>query len=98
MSFKDLLPKTKGEQEKDLRKSTAIAATIGIAVGAAAGVLLAPKSGKQTRQEIIANTHELLDKTGESKEKLSEEAQQLMNEVKKQVAAIDPSAGPAGIS
>lgn len=101
MSFKDLLPKTKAEQEKDLRKNTAIAATIGIAVGAAAGVLLAPKAGKETRQEIAANTQEMLDKVKEfsansqeavveAKEELTEEAQQLMRDVKKQAASLSP--------
>ena len=93
MSLKDLLPKVKLERESEVRKKVAIGATIGLTVGAVAGVLLAPKAGKETREDILQNLNELPDKAkelsdkvqvmmGEVKDEITEETQKLMGEVK----------------
>lgn len=52
-SFKDA--KKKKEREKRIKavKKIAMAVSIGSAVGAATGLLFAPKSGKETRQDIV---------------------------------------------
>lgn len=42
-----------------------ITLTLGLAVGFVAGILLAPKSGKQTRQELIEKGEEFVEKTKE---------------------------------
>lgn len=47
MTLMDLLPRVKLEREGDVRKKVAIGATIGLTVGAVAGVLLAPKVCKE---------------------------------------------------
>ena len=40
-----------------------IALTLGLAVGFVAGILLAPKSGKETRKELIEKGEEFVEKT-----------------------------------
>jgi gas vesicle protein len=100
MSLKDLLPKVKLERESEVRKKVAIGATIGLTVGAVAGVLLAPKTGKETREELLKNIQELPDKAkalsektqeklGEVKEKITEETHQIMTGEKETLLDID---------
>jgi uncharacterized protein YjbJ (UPF0337 family) len=72
----DLLPKVRREHESDVRKKVAIGATIGLAVGAVAGVLLAPKAGKDTREDLKKTIHELPDKA----KALSDKAHKVMEE------------------
>lgn len=69
MSLMDLLPKVKLEREGEVRKKVAIGATIGLIVGAVAGVLLAPKAGKETRDDLAKTIHELPDKAQELSDK-----------------------------
>jgi len=59
MSLKDLLPPSRWEREKKVRKQVAVGATVGLTVGAVAGVLLAPKAGKEIREELVKNIQEL---------------------------------------
>lgn len=100
MSLKDLLPKVKLERESEVRKKVAIGATIGLTVGAVAGVLLAPKTGKETREELLKNIQELPDKAkalsektqeklGEVKEKITEETHKIMTGEKETLLDID---------
>ena len=100
MSLKDLLPKVKLERESEVRKKVAIGATIGLTVGAVAGVLLAPKAGKETREDILQNLNELPDKAkelsdkvqvmmGEVKDEITEETQKIVSGVKEKVSDIE---------
>lgn len=59
MSLKDLLPPSRWEREKKVRKQVAVGATVGLTVGAVAGVLLAPKAGKEIREELVKNIQKL---------------------------------------
>lgn len=88
MSLMELLPKTKIERKRIERNKVVAGAAVGVAVGAVAGVLLAPKAGKLTRQELAENIHELPDRAkavsiktqqiiGEAKEKITEETKKL---------------------
>ena len=62
MDLKDLLKKNKKKStKKQAAKNVAIGAGIGTAVGVAAGVLLAPKSGKETRDDIAKVTKDTLE-------------------------------------
>jgi len=63
MGIKDLLEKAGKDKKKKQRAQTAkkVAAGVGIAatVGVAAGILLAPKSGKETRKDIKDKAEEV---------------------------------------
>ena len=56
MSVMDLIEKGKRARRRKQRekalKTAAIGAAVGVTVGAVAGVLLAPKSGKETREDL----------------------------------------------
>lgn len=73
MSIFDFIEKRKRNREKKAReqavKNTAIGAAVGLTVGAAAGILLAPKSGKESREDISKAVKELPDKAKEFIEK-----------------------------
>ncbi len=64
MNLKSLFPKKKSTK-KQTAKNVAIGAGIGTAVGVAAGVLLAPKSGKETRDDISNTTKKTLENVKE---------------------------------
>jgi len=64
MNLKDFLPKKKSSK-KQTAKNVAIGAGIGTAVGVTAGVLLAPKSGKETREDIANTTKKTLENVKE---------------------------------
>lgn len=76
------LLKGKMERRGCVRRKMAVAATIGAAVGVVAGVLLAPKAGKETREELIKDIKELPDKAKE----LSEKTYEKLEEVKEKIA------------
>lgn len=93
MTIMDFLGKAKKKREKEVRQKVAIGAAVGVTVGAVAGVLLAPKPGKETRAEITKNLQDLpgrvkevSDKTqnivGDVKDKLSEKTQNILDEIK----------------
>ncbi len=75
MNLKDLFQKKKSSK-KETAKNVAIGAGIGTAVGVAAGVLLAPKSGKETREDIANTTKKTLENVKEglnvAKDKIEE--------------------------
>jgi len=77
MSIMDLLPKIKLEREGEVRKKVAMGAAIGLTVGAVAGVLLAPKAGKESREDLVKTFDELPDKAKE----LSDKAHKMVGEV-----------------
>lgn len=63
---------TKSSQKRrnaEMIKDVAIATALGITVGAAAGVLLAPKAGKETREELVKAARELPAKVKEAVER-----------------------------
>jgi hypothetical protein len=60
--IKDFIEKSKNEKKKALRKKTtknvAVGAGVGTVIGLAAGVLLAPKSGKELRERLAKDAKE----------------------------------------
>ncbi|PYG88833.1 gas vesicle protein [Ruminiclostridium sufflavum DSM 19573] len=75
MNLRDLFQKKK-PSKKQTAKNVAIGAGIGTAVGVTAGVLLAPKSGKETREDISKTTKQTLENVKDglnvAKEKIEE--------------------------
>ena len=74
----------KARHEKN-RKSLMLGAGIGTVLGVTAGILFAPKSGKETRQIIADRTGEsarnLKDRAAATREKISESARQTGSKV-----------------
>ncbi|SCG82811.1 hypothetical protein DW1_1238 [Proteiniborus sp. DW1] len=62
MPVRHLFEKSKKEKEKKMRKEiakkVAVGTAVGTALGAVTGVLFAPKSGKETREDIAKKTKE----------------------------------------
>ncbi len=83
MSFMDLLPKSNVERKRNAREQAAVGAAIGVTVGAVAGILLAPKAGRETRAELVTNIQELPEKVRE----LSEKTKELAGEARGKIAA-----------
>jgi gas vesicle protein len=63
-------------------KRLAIGALFGAAVGVVAGILTAPKSGKETRQDIKDKAEDLKDKAVQKKDEAMERAEELVGDVK----------------
>lgn len=63
--IKDFMDKSNRKFKRNKKGKTArnlaIGAGVGTAVGLAAGMLLAPKSGKETREDIVKNAKSAVD-------------------------------------
>ena len=98
-----LLLEGKIERKCVVRKKMAVAATIGAVVGGFAGVLLAPKAGKETRKDIVKNIKEMTKKVKELAKKdleklevmeeiIKAETHKIVSEVKETVSDIEDAA------
>ena len=57
--------------------------TIGAALGAITGILLAPKSGEETREMLSDTAKEVLEKTDEKVRDIQDKAETVVSELKK---------------
>lgn len=75
------------------QSNTLLGLITGIAIGGLAGLLLAPKSGKETREDLSAKAKELADQASETKNnlaaKLSEVSAQEQDRIKGYIAQLD---------
>ena len=87
MSIMDLIEKGKKNREKKVRgkalKNVAIGAAIGTTLGAVAGVLLSPKSGKENREDLTKAAQELPEKAREVVEKVKVKVEEVRVKMKK---------------
>lgn len=74
-------------------KSIAIGASIAAAAGYIAGILTAPKSGKQTRQDIQAAAHKGVKEAEADVKKLQAELEDIAKEAKKRGGELGDKAG-----
>ena len=62
MKLREILEQRRREKEirekKEAAKKVAIGVTVGTVIGAITGILTAPKSGKETREDIVNKTKE----------------------------------------
>ena len=77
----------KKKQKAKAVKTAALSAAIGVTAGAAAGVLLAPKSGKETREDIVNKSVEAKDKLVEKTKATKAAISTKVSEGKKDVSA-----------
>lgn len=73
--------------KKDAWKGAAIGAGVGILAGAIAGILFAPKSGKETREDIKKYLHEMKDEIAKKLEKVGVVSREKYTEISSQVVA-----------
>ncbi len=82
MTIKAYFENLKQEREKKQKKENALKVMYGIiigsAIGGAAGILFAPKAGKETRQEISGKVK---DTTTAAKEKIRETVEEIKEKV-----------------
>lgn len=72
------------------KAKTAAAVLGGVAVGAAAGVLLAPKSGAETRKDLAKKFNEVVDKAKNlKKEDVEKYVTEKIEKIKKEIASLD---------
>ena len=57
--------------------------TIGAALGAITGILLAPKSGEETREMLSDTAKEVLEKTDEKLKNIQDKAETVVSELQK---------------
>jgi gas vesicle protein len=65
MSILSIIEKSKKTRQKKTRKKVLAGLAVGAVVGAAAGILLAPQSGKETRENIANAAKQLPEKAKE---------------------------------
>lgn len=66
-------------------QGTASGLLIGVGVGVALGILLAPKSGKDTRDQIVGTVKDGLDKGMATGQKLTRRVQQTLEDARERV-------------
>lgn len=93
MSIMDLIEKGKKTISKRQKKQTLpdplIGAALGLTVGALAGVLLAPKSGKETREDLSNAAKELPGKAKEVLEKAKEKVEETKEKLQDARTKVD---------
>lgn len=69
-------------------KGIMIGASVGVLAGAIAGVLFAPKSGKETRADIANYVHEMKDKIAEELAKAGDVTKEAYNEIVEKIVKV----------
>ena len=86
MSIYDLINKKKKKQKAKMVKTATLTAALGVTAGATAGVLFAPKSGKETRENIANKSCETKDKLVEKTKATKAAISKKVSEGKKDVS------------
>jgi gas vesicle protein len=69
-------------------QGTASGLLIGVGVGVALGILLAPKSGKDTRDQIVGTVKDGLDEAMAKGQKLTRLVQQTLDDARERVKEV----------
>ena len=102
MSIKGYFENLRYEREKQQRKEGVLKVLSGLAIGSLiggiAGVLFAPKAGKETRQEIAEKVKETAAATREKVNETVYEVKEKVEELKdKRIDVADQTADPTGV-
>jgi gas vesicle protein len=71
------------------KKSNLGGLVVGSVIGAAAGILLAPKSGKETREDIKNKAEEIRDKGQEALDTAKEKVESISNDIAPKLGALN---------
>lgn len=92
MSLKEVLNKAKKEKKKaqaiDTAKKVGVGLGVGAAIGTAAGVLLAPKSGEETRKDIADAAKNAAESIKEGAGEVGEKISKIVEEGKEKIVSI----------
>ena len=72
--------KVRAQEAKRTARDVAIGLGIGATLGAAAGILLAPKSGKETREDIASGAKEVIDQVKDQVEEVGKTLKRELND------------------
>lgn len=96
MAFKETMDRLKKSRQEEVkaqsRKKFVIGAGIGVAVGAAAGILLAPRSGRETREKLFAQARDVAEimkeSMDETKKAVDEQKERISKATSQYIEAI----------
>lgn len=80
--------KTRKEEKQDLVKKFALGAALSAAFGYLAGILTAPKSGKETREDIVDKAKESYNAAEKELKKLHTELSDVIDEVSDKISSF----------
>ena len=72
MKFKEMIDHLNGNTRRRANARIAVGTSIGVLAGATAGILLAPKSGKQTRKDMKHGAELSVEKTRKAARKAAD--------------------------
>lgn len=81
MALYDLIERKRREKRKKIVKTAAVSTLVGGTIGALSGVLLAPKSGKDTREDIKEKMNDVKIKTINQSETLKNNIKEAKNKI-----------------
>lgn len=85
MFIEEIVGAFTGQNRRDRRRQVIIGTSLGVLAGLALGVLFAPKSGKETREELAEAANKGLDKAVELAEQGAEYAKQSLEAAREKV-------------
>lgn len=81
MALYNLIEKKRKEKRKKIVKTAAVSTLVGGTLGVLSGVLLAPKSGKDTREDIKEKMNDIKVKTIDQSENLKNNVKEAKNKI-----------------
>ena len=82
MALFNLIEKKRKEKRKKIVKAATASTIVGGTLGVLSGILLAPKSGKETRNDIKEKANEIKDNTIEKTRELKANAKEAKTKIK----------------
>ena len=82
MALFNLIEEKRKEKRKKIVKAATASTIVGGTLGVLSGILLAPKSGKETRNDIKEKANEIKDNTIEKTRELKSNAKEAKNKIK----------------
>lgn len=83
--LRDLQRKKKAQQRKELAKKVGLGTLVGGVLGSAAGILLAPDSGKNTRKKIKDNAVDMKENVEKNIEKTKSTIEKTVQDKKEEI-------------